>query len=219
MNKARRTKLIVLISMIAGIVLAFNSKDSFGNPSKINAFKESFDIARLIDPLLRGAEIEDYKTVTASLGFTKVINPNNNPEISKEAMERMKLITLRVVDVAKKISRDLEAFDMQVVDTVTPTNAIVEYIPQGACKAESLQWLREQGHVRRARINVFGGDSSGDRTVMEKIFNEVGGIALGVGPKAPDASHMVFKTPEDHVRFLERIEARVAETKKNLVLV
>jgi len=194
-------------------MLPFNR---IGNPKTIIAFKAAFECARAIDPLLQGVEIEDYKDVTATLGFTHVINPEGKAEIDRESLDRMTQISLRIVETARKISKDLNAHDMQVVDTVTPTNAVVEYIPQGACKAESLQYLRDVGLVRKARVNVFGGDSSGDRTVMEKVFNEVGGICLGVGPKAPQASHVVFATPEGHVAFLNRIESAVRERQSAL---
>jgi len=179
-----------------------------GNVQAMTAFREAVKHKIGKDPLLDGVQIEDYKTVTATLGFTPIINKHGKPEIGRKATRLMGFMQKAVVNLAHEGVVEADLTGVDVVDTVTPTNAVVEVMPQGACKAESLQHLRDKGNIRKTGLTVFMGDSGGDATVMRKVFNE-GGICLGVGPKAPDTSHVVFDRPEDLRHYLREITADI----------
>ncbi len=175
-----------------------------GDPEKMKQFRAAFREAQANDSDLSKVQIEDYKQSTATLGFTGLINPEGTATIPPEMMERMTSLTKRVIDISSQILENIGAVGVNVLDTVTPTNAVVEILPNGACKAESLQYLRDNGDLDSVGLTVFSGDSGGDEAVMTKVFNE-GGICLGVGPKAPDCSHIVFDKPENHRAFLSHV--------------
>ncbi len=184
-----------------------------GNRDHIINFRKTFEEVRGDDPDYKDLQIEDYKIASATIGFTHMINPNNEPTISSKDMERMRMLTKKIVDLSNRILEAQKIPSMQVVDTVTPSNAVVEIIPVGACKAESLQYLRDEGCLRQTSLTVFAGDSNGDRTVKEKVASE-GGICLGVGENAPDCSHVKFSEPEALVFFLRDVLSEAAEMAK-----
>lgn len=187
-----------------------------GDPQTIKEILACFDETRQASDLLRDVQIEDHKTVSGTIGFTHIINPHNLTEIDTEALQRMKEIRLSVVGQLQSTIDKLGIRDLQVVPTVTPTNAVVELLFEGACKAESIRHAREQGWLKNASTNVFCGDSNGDKSVMEMIASETGGICLGVGPKAPTCSHVVFAGPEHLRAFWGRVIETVDERQQAL---
>ena len=187
-----------VISHYAGDV----PRSRIGNAGQIQKLTAVFAEAINSSPLLRGVQIENHKTVTMTLGFTHIINPDNEKTISAEMTRKMDRMRHEIVDRSNQILAtfpEAENADSRLIvkDTVTPTNAVVEIMPAGACKAKSLDFLR-QSSILKNHFTVFGGDSGGDSEVMEKVRAE-GGICLGVGPKAPSCSHIVFQAPE-HLR-------------------
>lgn len=177
-------------------------KSRIGSADQIETLTSVFSKAIQSNPVLNGVQIEKHKSVTMTLGFTHIINPNNEKTISDEMNDKMDQMRHAIVDLSNQILASFpqaENADSQLIvkDTVTPTNAVVEIMPAGACKAKSLDFLR-QSSILKSHFTVFGGDSGGDREVMEKVRAEQG-ICLGVGPKAPSCSHLVFKAPE-HLR-------------------
>lgn len=189
-----------------GAVISLSSDDTpknrIGSVDVIKRLHAAFEQAIKVNPLLEGVQIEDHKTVTMTLGFTHIINPTGASEITREMTDKMKRISAEIIKIAEKI---LDEFPsslnddnlMTVVDTVTPTNAVIEIMPKGACKSASLDYLRNNGLLSR-NFTIFAGDSGGDKKVMDKVRKEEG-ICLGVGPKAPESSHIVFQRPE-HLR-------------------
>ncbi len=193
-----------------GSVISLSASDRpanrIGSADQIARLHNAFHGAIASNPLLEGLQIEDYKTVTMTLGFTHVINPRGERTISPEMTDKMKRISAEIVTLSNQILSEFpqalgEENEMIAVDTVTPTNAVVEIMPRGACKSASLSYLRNSGLLKNM-FTVFGGDSGGDKKVMDKVRNE-GGICLGVGPKAPDSSHIVFEQPEHLRAFLK----------------
>lgn len=181
-----------------------------GNPELMKRFRIEFAQAQKENSFLSEVQIEDYKTSTATLGFTHIINPKGVRDITPEQIGLMNDLTQAVCTLSEKILKSLGATDINVVNTVTPTNAVIEIMPEGACKADSLQYLRDNGFIRTTDLTVFSGDSGGDLNVMEKVSNE-GGICLGVGPKAPECSDIVFSSPEEHVKFLSFVIEHACE--------
>lgn len=166
-----------------------------GNPEHVQSFRSALQSELANDDRLTDVQIEDYKEASASINFTHVFNPEHTRDITAEQVQKMQELTAVLVDLSTSIVNDLDSSSLQVLDTVTPTNAIIEIIPEGACKAESLQYMRDSGLLSNTALTVFKGDSGGDQTVMEKVCDE-GGIPLGVGPKAPECSKIVFERPE-----------------------
>ncbi len=189
-----------------GSVVSHHADDAplnrIGSRLQIIHLTEAFKKAIASNPVLQGVQIEDHKTVTMTLGFTHIINPRNEKTISQEMTDKMNCIAKEIMalsnDILSEFPLEINPHDQMISkDTVTPTNAVVEIMPAGACKSKSLDYLRNS-NILRNQFTVFGGDSGGDREVMEKVRNE-NGICLGVGPKAPECSHIVFKEPE-HLR-------------------
>lgn len=196
-------------------------KNRIGNPENIKILRRAFDKAIKEDSDLAGVQIEDHKTVTMTLGFTHIINPNNihisMDEIDErgEMARKMKLLTSKIMSLAETILSefgDVEREQDQIiaVDTVTPTNAVIEIMPRGACKRDSLGYLRETRLITR-QFTVFCGDSGGDAKVMNAVKQE-GGVCLGVGSKAPDSSAIVFEKPEHLRAYLGSIIDESART-------
>lgn len=187
-----------------------------GDPQIVEEVMKCFNDTRKTLELLQGVQIEDHKTVSGTIGFTHLINPHNLREIDVEALQRMEDIKNAVVDTLQSTIDKLGIKELQVVPTVTPTNAVVELLFEGACKAESIRYARQQGWIKRASTNVFCGDSNGDKSVMEMIASEPGGIALGVGQSAPNCSHVVFAKPEHLRAFFGKVITTVDERQKAL---
>ncbi|MEM6811831.1 MAG: HAD family hydrolase [Pseudomonadota bacterium] len=171
--------------------------------SDIDRFKAHFQEAELNTPLLQGVQIEDHKKATATLGFTHLINPRLDHQITEEMMERMRALTKQVCRTSEEILSTIGSKGLKVRQTVTPTNAVVEILPKGVCKAKSFKYLRDKNILATTATTVFCGDSKGDKSVMKMVAAEEGGIALGVGPKAPKCSDVVFAQPDDLLKFLE----------------
>ena len=156
-----------------------------GDPEAVKEVLRLFSEVKQTSELLKRVQIEDHKQVSGTIGFTHIINPHSLPEINQEAIFQMEELTKEITDKLTNTIERLGFSDLQVVPTVTPTNAVIELLFEGSCKAESVLYARDNGLLKRANTNVFCGDSDGDRSVMEMISKEPGGICIGVGPKAP----------------------------------
>ncbi|MBU0800668.1 MAG: trehalose-phosphatase [Alphaproteobacteria bacterium] len=125
---------------------------------------------------IAGAQVEDHKEGTLTVEFTAAANPDRLADELEAAIK------------AYLASQSGLAID--VLKATVPGNYVIELLPQGAGKAQAVDHLMASAPFA-GKIPVFCGDSAGDAGAMQRV-RELGGIAIGIGPKAPACRDVHF---------------------------
>lgn len=131
---------------------------------------------------LRGDEcyVEDYKSGSLTAQFTEASDPKYAASVIKDVLNR---IVASPENVGSKMP-------LKLVDGNVPGNRVMDLVPDTADKGKTLEWFYTQhANVFAGKIPVVLGDSGGDTTAMQ-YARSIGGIAIGVGPKAPKESQI-----------------------------
>ena len=154
--------------------------------------KETLDkIRAVLEDRIRGidgAQVEDHKEGTLTLEFTAAANPEKLGD-ELEAAVKAYLATQ-------------DGAPIEVLKAVVPGNCVIELLPQGAGKAAAVDHLMAAAPFA-GRLPVFCGDSAGDAGAMARV-KELGGIAIGIGPKAPACRDIHFADVKAMRAFLGR---------------
>lgn len=154
--------------------------------------KETLDkIRAVLEDRIRGidgAQVEDHKEGTLTLEFTAAANPEKLADELEAAVK------------AYLAAQGGEPID--VLKAVVPGNCVIELLPQGAGKAAAVDHLMASPPFA-GRLPVFCGDSAGDAGAMARV-KELGGIAIGIGPKAPACRDIHFPDVKAMRAFLGR---------------
>lgn len=155
--------------------------------------KESLDkIRAVLEDRIRGiagAQVEDHKEGTLTVEFTRAANPEKlGDELESAIREYLSAHATAPIEVLKAI---------------TPGNCVIELLPQGAGKAAAVDHLMASAPFA-GKIPVFCGDSAGDAGAMARV-RELGGLAIGIGPKAPACRDIHFADVKAMRTFMARI--------------
>ena len=154
--------------------------------------KETLDrIRAVLEDRIRGiegAQVEDHKEGTLTVEFTAAAHPEKLADELEAAIK------------AYLAAQGGEPID--VLKAVVPGNCVIELLPQGAGKAAAVDHLMASAPFT-GRIPVFCGDSAGDAGAMARV-KELGGIAIGIGPKAPSCRDIHFPDVAAMRAFLGR---------------
>lgn len=176
-----------------GAILQEIPQGAWARRSKVT--KETLDkIRAVLEDRIRGiagAQVEDHKEGTLTIEFTRAANPE------KLADE---------LEAAVKAYLDAQGgAPIDVLKAVVPGNCVIELLPQGAGKAAAVDHLMASAPFA-GRIPVFCGDSAGDAGAMARV-KEIGGIAIGIGPKAPACRDIHFADVRTMRAFIARLSA------------
>lgn len=155
--------------------------------------KETLDkIRAVLEDRIRGiagAQVEDHKEGTLTIEFTRAANPEKlGDELEAAVREYLAAHATAPIDVLKAI---------------VPGNCVIELLPQGAGKAAAVDHLMAAAPFA-GKIPVFCGDSAGDAGAMARV-RELGGIAIGIGPKAPACRDIHFADVRAMRAFIAQI--------------
>ena len=141
--------------------------------------------------IFNGAYVEDHKWATLTLQFTEAANP-------EQIVDDIKSILEASLD---GIEQD-ESDPLRVEVSPAPGNFVGDILPASACKAKSMD-LFMKDPAFAGKIPVAWGDSNGDSEMFRRA-KELGGITVGVGPKAPK-SDIHLADPEAVLALLQKI--------------
>lgn len=165
-----------------GAILQEKPRGAWTRRSKVE--KEELDeIRALIEAEIKniaGAQIEDHKQGTLTVEFTQAANP--------DALADRLEAQLRTIMQARAARGDRAPID--ILRATVPGNYVIELLPQGVGKAQAVDHLMATASFK-GKIPVFCGDSQGDEGAMRRV-RELGGIAIGIGPKAPTCRDVHF---------------------------
>ena len=125
---------------------------------------------------IAGAYVEDYKRASLTIQFTDAADPPSHITFIKSLAEKI------AADPAHHDAAD----PLQVIAACVPGNYVVDIAPASADKGEAVKHFMSQAAFT-GHVPVFFGDSEGDRKGME-LCRHLGGIAVGVGPAAPECA-------------------------------
>ena len=157
--------------------------------------KETLDnIRAVLEDRIRGipgAQVEDHKVGTLTVEFTQAADPDRLADELEAAIK-----TFLAAQGGEPID---------VLKATVPGNYVIELLPQGAGKAQAVDHLMAAAPFA-GKIPVFCGDSKGDEGAMLRV-RERGGIAIGIGPKAPACRDVHFPDVRAMRAFLSRVVA------------
>lgn len=161
--------------------------------------KETLDrIRSVLEARIRnipGAQVEDHKEGTLTVEFTAAANPDKLADELEAAIK------------SYLAAQGGEPID--VLKATVPGNYVIELLPQGAGKAAAVDHLMATARFA-GKIPVFCGDSAGDEGAMQRV-RQLGGIAIGIGPKAPACRDIHFADITAMRTYLSLAAARAAE--------
>jgi trehalose 6-phosphate phosphatase len=179
-----------------GAILQELPQGEWKRRSKVS--KETLDkIRAVLEDRIRhipGAQVEDHKEGTLTVEFTQAANPDTLADELESAIR------------AYLVAQGGEPID--VLRATVPGNYVIELLPQGAGKAPAVDHLMAAAPFA-GKIPVFCGDSKGDEGAMQRV-KELGGIAIGIGPKAPVCRDIHFADIHAMRAFLTRVTAGTA---------
>jgi trehalose 6-phosphate phosphatase len=141
---------------------------------------------------IEGAQIEREKEGSITIEFTRAADPERLADELEAAV--------------KAFLAAQGGVPIDVLKAVVPGNCVIELLPQGAGKAHAVDHLMAAAPFA-GRVPVFCGDSAGDEAAMIRV-RQLGGIAIGVGPKAPACRDVHFPDVRSMRAFLAGLLSR-----------
>lgn len=145
---------------------------------------------------IAGAQVEDHKEGTLTVEFTRAARPDDLADRLEDAIRR---------HLAQRAAAGT-ATPIDVLRATVPGNYVIELLPAGAGKAPAVDHLMATARFA-GKIPVFCGDSKGDEAAMMRV-RALGGIAIGVGPKAPACSDVHFADVAAMRAFIATVTSR-----------
>lgn len=143
---------------------------------------------------IAGAQVEDHKEGTLTVEFTKAAQPEKLADELEAAIR------------AWLARQDGLAID--VLKAAVPGNYVIELLPTGVGKAAAVDHLMATAPFAGKRP-IFCGDSKGDEGAMLRV-KALGGIAIGIGPKAPPCHDIHFTDVAAMRAFIARVATGAA---------
>jgi trehalose-6-phosphatase len=98
--------------------------------------------------------------------------------------------------------------DMHIKSGFLPYNTHIELVPSNVDKGSATEFF-VNSEAFRDHLIVCIGDSDPDADMMA-VANDVGGISIGVGPRAPGNTHIQFQDHEQVQLFIHQIAEHVS---------